>query len=226
MSRDPDIRIWDTTSWSLVKSIKHDQDDLETLKMMIDSNDKLYISSSEMIRVWNIGNEKWTNHIDVGTSILNISENNKYMICGSNESFEIIDSEKGDSIFDYSFEPGRNITRAIFMDENMVLIILDGASIYFLDIKKGKSIKSFGPAHKGAVNGIIQISEYSFITASGDSSLKSWDISTQKCIGTFEDIHPSEILLVCSNEIHFITVCASNIMKVWNTITQNLDFET
>lgn len=191
-SWDETVRIWDSASGELVRTLSEPTDWIETVAVSADGT-RIIAASQRAVHVWDVETGKrlqiFDAHRTLSLSSIRLSADGRLLACGVRDgSVQVF--EVGDSQPKWDFKSGNPWTKSLaFSADGQRLAAGDWAGfVRVWDLPDRREVLAFD-AHPSAVVAALSFSPNGTELATGgyDSNIKLWDVETGMLKSTLSD---------------------------------------
>ena len=222
-SWDQTIKIWDTTTGELLRTLVGHTNFIDSVRYSPNSELLASGSSDGTVKLWNANNGKelatLSGHTDKVWAVAFSSDSSLVASGGPDGSIRIHSTTDGQFIRSLATTESFGVTSLSFSpDQNLLVSGTDSGNIYVWNPSTGEKLARIF-AHEQAINSVdFSSSGEDFLTGSFDQTIKLWKIGAYSPSKTFK-AHTSKVFTVCfaPDGKKFISSGADDKVFLWDT---------
>jgi len=213
------IKIWDTKSWEVIKTLTGHKERVIALAVV---QDGLIASSSsdKTIKIWNTNTGQCHQTINSDSEHIYALATLKYgwLASGDGRTIKIWDTYiTGLCIKTLEGHKG-SIKALTYLHNKWLASGSEDNTIKIWDIDTGQCIKTL-VGHKDSIKALTYLHNEWLASGSEDNTIKIWDIDTGQCIKTLVGHKNTVKALTCLDNRWLASVSSVGVIKIWDTNT-------
>eukprot|EP01147_Barroeca_monosierra_P008804 gene8804-1172_t len=216
-NRDDTIKIWDSVTLELKRSIKGHSGSV--LCLQYDKNKVITSSSDHSIRIWDRHEDMLcVKIINYHTeSVLHVRFDDQYMVSCSKDRRVVIWKQQDDRGFDYEvlhvLEAHRAAVNVVEFDKRHVVSASGDRTIMIWNTATGEHLRTLTGHERGIA--CIQYQGKYVVSGSSDETIRVWDVEDGNCIQVLRG-HTALVRCVRFNEHFIVSGSYDGTVRVWD----------
>lgn len=220
-SNDGKIKIWDSDSGRLLKTISAHHADISSLAISSDCQYAISVCYTiNEVKIWNALTGDLIKTFYEAITSITLTPDDRYLISGSYDgTIKLRDVVTGKIIRTLSGHKKAVASITVTVDGRFIVSGSDDNTVKLWDISTGKLIRTFSGHSAGITRVAITKDGRYALSGSFDKTVKVWELATGRLITTFSG-HSDYIrsISIHNDGQHVVSVGNENILKVWSLL--------